>query len=107
MIKVMLSLDLINVVDERDDFYAALASDGWKKVRNVDTVWLKDFPHFTSTEESLARLRNEIAKSIIKPTKELRIKQVFYVAQLGNSEAISRVVEKRTDQYLAYPQTLH
>lgn len=108
MIKVMLSLDLIDVVDERDDFYAALADAGWKKARNVDTVWLKDFSSYTSTDEdSLKNLRNEIARSIIKPAKELKIQQVFYVAQLGNKEVISRLVEERSGQYLAHPQNLN
>lgn len=108
MIRVMLSLDLINAETERNDFYALLAGEGWKKARSVDTVWLKEFPFYTKTdEESMTKLRDEIASSIIKPAKQLKVKQVFYVAQLGNNNVISRVVEKRNDLYRAYPQDLY
>ena len=107
MIRVMLSLDLIDVVDERNDFYGALADDGWKKAKNVDTVWLKKFTSYTTLdEESSQKLRNEIANSVIKPAAEFKIKQIFYVAQLGNDSVISRVVEKRDGKILAYPHDL-
>lgn len=107
MIRVMLSLDLIDAEDERNDFYGALADDGWKKAKSVDTVWLKKFTSYTTLDEaSSLKLRNEIANSIIKPATELEIKQVFYVAQLGNDAVISRVVEKRNGTILAYAQDL-
>lgn len=38
MIRVMLSLDLIEAEDKRADLYGFLTNDGWKKASNVDTV---------------------------------------------------------------------
>ncbi|MCL6307139.1 hypothetical protein M3R28_09505 [Pseudomonas syringae] len=109
MIKVMLSLDLMDVVQNvRNEFYAELATDGWKKANNVDTVWLKDFSAYTTLgEEQLKKLRNEVADSIINPASKLKVKQVFYVAQLGNSVVISRVVENRNGAFKAFTQDLH
>ncbi|MNC34053.1 hypothetical protein D3C75_824690 [compost metagenome] len=107
MIRVMLSLDLIDAEDKRADFYGYLTNDGWKKAKNVDTVWLKRFSDYTALdEEQVKKLRNEIAAPIIEAYKKLKLHKVFYVAQIGNNCVISRVVEKRDGKTAAYSESV-
>jgi hypothetical protein len=105
MIKVMLSLDLTNAKDNRPDLYSALEVAGWKKAQNVDTVWLKDFSKYTNLDDqALTNIKNDIAIPLVKAHKSLELDKIYYVAQIGNSLVISRVVEKRNGDVLAYPQ---
>ncbi|WP_122677763.1 hypothetical protein [Pseudomonas viridiflava] len=107
MIKVMLSLDLTNENGNRADLYKYLELAGWEKVQNVDTVWLKDFSNYTSTTEyNLSQIKNEIATPLVNAYKELKLDRIYYVAQIGNTTAISRVIEVRKGQLGAYPQEL-
>lgn len=107
MIRVMLSLDLIEAEDKRADLYGFLTNDGWKKASNVDTVWLKEFNQYTTLDdEQLKKLRNEIADPVINAHKKLKLRKVYYVAQIGNKCVISRVVEKRDGTTKAYVETL-
>ncbi|MCK9735527.1 hypothetical protein [Pseudomonas syringae] len=107
MIKVMLSLDLTNENGNRADLYKRLELAGWKKVKNVDTVWLKDFNDYTTlTEQAQKNIRNDIANPLVAAYKELKLDKIYYVAQIGNSTAISRVVENRKGELGAYPQEL-
>lgn len=105
MIKVMLSLDLINAEEKkRTDFYADLSGAGWKKAKNVDTVWLKDFEGCTSSEDDLKKIRDNIATLFINSYKKLKLEKIFYVAQIGNEIVISRVVEERSGKVKAYSE---
>lgn len=107
MIKVMLSLDIKNAKDNRPEFNRHLAGAGWKKVQNVDTVWLKNFAEYTTLDKlSLKNLRSEIATPLINAHKELKLEKIYYVAQLGNTATISRVVEKRDGVLKAYAEKL-
>lgn len=105
MIKVMLSLDLTNAKDNRADFYKYLEEAGWKKAKNVDTVWLKDYASYTSLDEqTLTKIKSDIATPFIEAYKSLKLDTVYYVAQIGNGIVISRAVEKRNGEVKAYLQ---
>ncbi len=97
MLRIMLSLDLTNANDNRADFYKYLHDAGWKKVHNVDTVWLKE-TNDTSNPDAHALIdidRKHIADILINAHKNLKLEKIFYVAQIGNATPINRVVEKR------------
>ncbi|QVI77582.1 hypothetical protein [Pseudomonas syringae] len=107
MIKVMLSLDLKNENGNRADLYKYLEEADWKKVKNVDTVWLKDFDDYTTiNEQVLNSIKGEIAKPLVTAYKELKLDKIYYVAQIGNTIVVSRVIETRKGDYGVYPQEL-
>lgn len=103
MIRVMLSLDLIDSEDQRDDLYELIEKQNWKKLNDVDTVWTLTYPkHDHEDEERLTKIKNYIASFFKTSAKELKIKELYYVAQLGNKEVISRVVRKVDGEYKAF-----
>ncbi|WP_454840528.1 hypothetical protein [Pseudomonas hormoni] len=107
MIKSMLSLDLINGEKERDDLYALLEESGWKKVKDVDTVWLIEHPTLNQQDkDSLQTVKNHLATTLIHAAKTLKLYEVYYVAQLGNAEVIGRVVKKVNEKYSVYAREL-
>ncbi|MFG0671113.1 hypothetical protein ACF8E6_11255 [Pseudomonas sp. xss_1] len=108
MIRVMLSLDLIGAEEKRADLYGTLEDAGWKKARNVDTVWVKEFRNYSPNldEDRLKELRGEIATPFIAAYKSLKLSKVYYVAQIGNECVISREVETRGGKLMAYAQSV-
>lgn len=100
MIRVMVSLDLVNAEPQREEFYKMLAANGWTKLTSVDTVWT--FSKMGSTKEEEDVARSEIAKLLTEAAKEFKPTRITYVAQIGNNSAIERVVEKRVSDYGSY-----
>jgi len=100
MIRVLLSLDLEKSELKRDDFYAILESKGWKKTKDVDTVWtIKFTKRNPDNEDDYKGIRNRLASVFIEAAKELKLKRIHYVAQLGNYEVIARVITKVEGEY--------
>ncbi|GFM68059.1 hypothetical protein PSCICJ_41770 [Pseudomonas cichorii] len=110
MIKVLLSLDLIESEDQRDDFYEHLKEQNWLKTKDVDTVWTIKFPNANpDNEEHYKSIRDKIARVLIDAATALKLKKIYYVAQLGNHEVISREISKIDGTYKCtfrnlYPQ---
>lgn len=104
MIRVLLSLDLIDAEDKRADLYGLLEDAGWQKAKNVDTVWIQEFHKYTPSlsKERLQELRNEIANPLISAYSILKLSRIYYVAQIGNECVISREVVKRDGTIKAY-----
>jgi len=100
MIRVMVSLDLVNAESRRDEFYKLLAAKGWNKLARVDTVWV--FNKTGSTEQDEREAMGHIASVLIEAAIEFKPTRIDYVAQVGNNIAIERVVEKRASEYAAY-----
>ncbi|AKF51660.1 hypothetical protein [Pseudomonas syringae] len=106
MIKVMLSLDLTNAKESRPELYSVLEEAGWKKASNVDTVWLKDYKYANLDDQTVTTIRNDISKPLIDAHKKLKLDKIYYVAQIGNTTAISRLIEKRAGEVSIYAQEL-
>ncbi|MBJ2219617.1 hypothetical protein [Pseudomonas sp. MF7453] len=100
MIRVMVSLDLMNAEPRRDDFYKLLATKGWVKLAHVDTVWTFSTPGHSKQDELNAMA--DIAEVLTEAAIEFKPTRINYVAQIGNNVAIERVVEKRRNQYCAF-----
>jgi hypothetical protein len=107
MIKSMLSLDLINGEKERDELYALLEESGWKKAKDVDTVWIIEHPSLTQQDkDSVQTVKNDIATILIRAARALKLHEIYYVAQLGNADVIGRVVKKVNDKYSVFARDL-
>lgn len=100
MIRVMVSLDLVNAESRRDDFYKLLAKKGWIKLAHVDTVWVLSKMGHTEQDERDAMA--DIARVLTEAATEFKPTCINYVAQIGNNIAIERVVEKRASEYASY-----
>ncbi|MEX5593231.1 hypothetical protein [Pseudomonas orientalis] len=100
MIRVMVSLDLVNAEARRDDFYKLLAAKEWVKLAHVDTVWTFSKPGHTKQDELNAMA--DIADALTEAATEFKLTRINYVAQVGNNIAIERVVEKRGSHYAAF-----
>lgn len=100
MIRVMVSLDLVNAESRRDEFYKFLAAKGWTKLARVDTVWV--FYKMGHTEQEERDAVADIARVLTEAAIEFKPTRIDYVAQVGNNIAIERVVEKRAREYAAY-----
>lgn len=108
MIRVLLSLDLIDSEDQRDDFYAFLRAKKWQKTNDVDTVWTIKYPNANpDKKEDYEALRNKIAKTLIEAATEFKLKKIYYVAQLGNYEVIARVIRKEDSKYKCFRRKLY
>lgn len=109
MLKIMLSLDLTNAKDNRADFYKYLEEAGWKKAKNVDTVWLKETKDYNGQDkDSLLNIeKEEIFNPLAKAHKELKLDKIYYVAQFGNATFVSRVIENRNGVLKAYGENLY
>lgn len=96
MIRVLLSLDLNDASQEqRDELYETLKGKNWKKVKHVDTVWTLtyvDYDH--NSEDNFKKIRDYLAKTFRSSAEKLGLKEIYYVAQLGNDGVISRMVKK-------------
>jgi len=99
----MVSLDLIDSEDERDRLYEMLAAKKWKKAIDVDTVWFLPFSQYSEqTKESTEKIKNHIRSALLGAAKELKLKKIFYVAQIGNAEPIGRTIYKKNGEYTCY-----
>ncbi|CAG8870112.1 hypothetical protein [Pseudomonas fluorescens] len=108
MIRVLLSLDLIDSEDQRDDFYAFLKDKNWKKTKDVDTVWTIQYSKANpDTDESYKDVKYNIATTLIEAATEFKLKKIYYVAQLGNHEVIARSITKEDGKYKCFTRKLH
>ncbi|CRM19117.1 hypothetical protein [Pseudomonas sp. 8 R 14] len=108
MIKVLLSLDLIDSEDKRDEFYELLRDENWFKTNDVDTVWTLNFPNRDpENDEDYKGVRDRIANVLIKAATDLKLKKIYYVAQLGNHEFIARQISKVDGQYKCTRRSLY
>ncbi len=96
MIRVLLSLDLNDASrEQRDDLYEILKGKNWKKAKHVDTVWTLTYPDYDhDSEDDFKKIRDYLAKTFRDSAEKLGLKEIYYVAQLGNESVISRVVKK-------------
>ncbi|MGZ0715707.1 hypothetical protein [Pseudomonas palleroniana] len=108
MIRVLLSLDLEKSESKRDDFYAVLETKGWRKTKDVDTVWTIRFTKLDpDKEEHYKIIRDRLASVFIEAATELKLKRIHYVAQLGNHEVIARVIKKVEGEYKCFGGDLY
>lgn len=108
MIRVLLSLDLIESEDQRDDFYELLKSKNWFKTEGVDTVWTIGYPKRDPEKTAdYKAVRDRLANVLIEAATKLNLEKIFYVAQLGNYEVIARSIEKEDRVYKCFLQPLH
>ncbi|PIA75068.1 hypothetical protein CDR19_02560 [Ectopseudomonas toyotomiensis] len=106
MIRAMVSLDLIDSEDERDRLYEMLAAKDWKKAIDVDTVWFLSYSQYSEqTKDSTENIKADISSTLVGAAKELKLKKIFYVAQIGNAEPIGRTIEKKHSDYASYVRT--
>lgn len=103
MIRAMLSLDLKGASDpQRTDFNEHLSKSNWLKLKDVDTVWCRNFSGIVDDEDGFKRVRDTIANVIKAAAKETELLRVTYVVQVANREAIGRIVKKGKDGYDLY-----
>lgn len=108
MIRVLLSLDLIESEDKRDDLYDVLEEKNWKKAKDIDTVWTLTYPKLNhENTEDFKKIKRNIASTFKKAAKDLKIKEIYYVAQLGNKEVIARVIRKVDGEYTVFSRNLY
>lgn len=108
MIRVLLSLDLEKSEEKRDDFYEILASKGWNKTKDVDTVWTIKFgKRDPDNDDDYKAIRDRLASVLINAATKLKLKRVNYVAQLGNRGVIARVIKKSGDEYKCFKGVLY
>jgi len=108
MIRVLLSLDLEKSEEKRDDFYDILATKGWKKTKDVDTVWTIKFTKLDpDNEDHYKTIKKRLAAVFIEAATELKLKRIHYVAQLGNTEVIARVIKKADNEYKCFSGVLY
>ncbi|ALE01050.1 hypothetical protein [Pseudomonas syringae] len=100
MLHVMLSLDFANAEEKRADFYKYLESKYWKKQGGVDTVWTCS--QQLMTQINSADVLANIADILLAAAKEYKPSTITYVVQIGNSDAISRIVKKVNGSYGVY-----
>ncbi|MGY4815706.1 hypothetical protein ACVNP3_07135 [Pseudomonas chlororaphis subsp. piscium] len=108
MIRVLLSLDLIDSEDQRDDFYDFLRSKNWFKTKDVDTVWTITYSKSDPEKaEVYTAIKKRIASVLIEGATEFKLKKIYYVAQIGNKEFIARSVKKDGNEYKSFTRKLH
>lgn len=98
MLHVLLSLDLKNATEQRDDFYNKLAGIEFVKVRGVDTVWVRPMK-ITPSQETIDDLIRSMHTILKDTTERLEIEKISYVLQMGNTAPIGVVVEKVRGNY--------
>ncbi|WP_196765158.1 hypothetical protein, partial [Pseudomonas monteilii] len=103
------SLDLNDASKEqRNDLYGLLAAKNWMKTKDVDTVWTLTYPDFNhDSEENMKAIRLYLESTLCNAAQSLRLKEIYYVAQLGNDSVLSRVVKKVEGVYKALPTSLY
>jgi hypothetical protein len=100
MIRVLLTLDLIKSEDERTKFYIFLSKQKWQKTKDVETVWTLTFPKLNSElASSRKKAKIKIRDNFFEAAKEFKLKEISYIAQIGNHEIISRVIKKKDGEY--------
>lgn len=100
MINVMLSLDLKDAKDERDEFNAFLKDLKWKKLGHVDTVWCIEYPQYNQADQTHVDFtKGNISKILLAAAEKLQLVKITYVAQIGNVEVIGRVIRKDAGVY--------
>ena len=108
MIRVLLSLDLEKTGETRDDFYQILATKGWEKTNDVDTVWTIKFTRLDpDNEDHYKTIKNKLAAIFIEAATKLKLKRIHYVAQLGNAEVIARAIKKTDNEYKCFGGVLY
>ena len=95
MIRVLLSLDLNDASHkQRDDLYDILKGKNWQKVKHVDTIWTLTYPDFDhSSEANFKTIRDYLANTFHSAAQNLKLSEIYYVAQLGNDSVIARQVK--------------
>ncbi|MEE4232348.1 hypothetical protein V2I85_12300 [Pseudomonas viridiflava] len=108
MIRVLLSLDLIDSEDQREDFYDFLKEQKWCKTKDVDTVWTIRYPNTDHEKDSAhTAVKQNIKKTLIKAATKFKLKKIRYVAQIGNKEYIAKSVMKDGDEYQQFNRDLY
>ncbi|MHC5132004.1 hypothetical protein ACYSTU_12755 [Pseudomonas glycinis] len=93
MIHIMLSLDLKNADEQRDDLYKKLRAVHFIKVDGVDTVWVLPM-NVSNTQQRIDELAGSIHEILRSTVEKLDIQRISYVLQMGNTPPTRIVVEK-------------
>ncbi|MCH7420701.1 hypothetical protein [Pseudomonas mosselii] len=108
MIRVLLSLDLIDSEDQRDDFYEFLRSKSWFKTKDVDTVWTINYGKSDpDDEDAYTRIKKRVKSVLIEAATEFKLKKIYYVAQIGNKEVVARSIMKDDGEYKQFTRKLY
>ncbi|MDQ0739685.1 hypothetical protein QF045_002545 [Pseudomonas sp. W4I3] len=108
MIRVLLSLDLIDSEDQRDDFYDFLKSKKWFKTKDVDTVWTINYGKADpEKDEAYKAIKKRLASVLVEAATEFKLKKIYYVAQIGNKEFIARSIKKDGNEYKQFRRKLY
>ena len=108
MIRALLTLDLLKSEDERTEFYAILRKKKWQKTKDVETVWTLTFKNLDpSIEGTLKKAKNAIRDTLLETVKDLKLKEVSYIVQIGNHRPISRVIRKKDGEYKCFSRELY
>ncbi len=97
MLHVLLSLDFVNAEDQRADFYKYLEGKYWKKQAGVDTVWTITYP--LKDQSGFSDVASNISEILLAGAEGYKPDEMTYVAQIGNAEAIARIVKKKHGTY--------
>lgn len=98
MLHVLLSLDLKNATEQRDDFYKKLAEIKFVKVYGVDAVWVNPM-RVTPSQETIDDLIRSMHTILKDTTERLKIDKISYVLQMGNTAPIGVVIERVRGAY--------
>ncbi|MDA7011300.1 hypothetical protein PI739_02905 [Pseudomonas cerasi] len=103
MLHVMLSLDFANAEESRNDFYKYLDTKNWSKRDNVDTVWTFYLDKHTQTDSD--EVIKFISSTLLAAAKEFKPDGITYVAQIGNAQAVSGGIAKKSGVYSSYTES--
>lgn len=108
MIRILLTLDLIQSENERTEFYAFLRNKVWEKTKDVETVWTVTFGKLDpNSEDSLKRAKSTINNTLLEAAKKLKLNEISYIMQIGNNTPISRAIKKKDGQYKCFIRELY
>lgn len=108
MIRVLLSLDLIDSEDQREDFYEFLKGKVWFKTADVDTVWTIRYPKADADKDAAyTAVKQNIKTTLIEAATEFKLKKIYYVAQIGNKEYIAKSIMKDGTEYKQFTRELY
>ncbi|MCX2708351.1 MULTISPECIES: hypothetical protein [unclassified Pseudomonas] len=108
MIRVLLSLDLIDSEDQRDNFYDFLKAKKWQKTKDVDTVWTIRYPNSDPEKDAAyENIKLNIKTTLIEAATEFKLKKIRYVAQIGNKQYIAKSIMKEGNEYKQFRRDLY
>ena len=99
MLHVMVSVDLKEAGDKRNDFNAILKGWVWHKLENVDTVWSFNVPKWEQINYDTAK--KYVTDKLLAAAKESKLEEVTAVAQIGNAVSFGHQIVKKNGSYVS------